>query len=104
MKRIVALSLCCALGLTFAACGDGSSTDGSAGTTGTHEHEYTTEVTAPTCTERGYTTYTCDCGETYVDDYVNAAGHSYGSSHDLLMGQLKITKAVQNQCEKREIV
>ena len=79
MKRIVALSLCCALGLTFAACGDGSSTDGSAGTTGTHEHEYTTEVTTPTCTERGYTTYTCDCGETYVDDYVNAAGHSYGS-------------------------
>ena len=36
-------------------------------------------VTAPTCTERGYTTYTCiNCGETYVTDYVNATGHTEG--------------------------
>ena len=39
-------------------------------------HSYTTAVTAPTCTEQGYTTYTCSCGETYVDDYVNATGHA----------------------------
>ncbi len=40
------------------------------------QHEYTTEVTAPTCTERGYTTYTCRCGYTYDADYVDALGHS----------------------------
>ena len=34
-------------------------------------------VTAPTCTEQGYTTYTCACGDSYVDDYTDAAGHSY---------------------------
>ena len=44
--------------------------------TGGHEHHYTPSVTAPTCTERGYTTYTCtECGESYVDDYTDALGH-----------------------------
>ena len=43
------------------------------------EHKYATEVTPPTCTEKGYTTYTCaDCGHSKVDDYVNALGHYYG--------------------------
>ncbi|MBR4432837.1 MAG: InlB B-repeat-containing protein, partial [Paludibacteraceae bacterium] len=33
-------------------------------------------VTAPTCTEQGYTTYTCkDGGDSYVSDYVEALGH-----------------------------
>ena len=40
-------------------------------------HQYTTVVTAPTCTEKGYTTYTCACGDSYVADYVDATGHAY---------------------------
>ena len=40
------------------------------------DHTYTTVVTNPTCTEQGYTTYTCDCGDSYVSDYVNANGHT----------------------------
>ena len=32
-------------------------------------------VTDPTCTEQGYTTYTCACGYSYKDNYVNANGH-----------------------------
>ena len=40
-----------------------------------HTHDYVTVVTAPTCTEKGFTTYTCACGETYVDDYVDTIGH-----------------------------
>ena len=44
------------------------------------EHNYTSVITPPTCTEQGYTTYTCDCGHTYVDDYVEALNHSYGAS------------------------
>ena len=35
-----------------------------------HEHEYVTVVTPPTCTEQGYTTYTCLCGDTYDGDYL----------------------------------
>ena len=42
-----------------------------------HTHSYNAVVTAPTCTEDGYTTYTCDCGDSYVADEVKAAGHSY---------------------------
>ena len=42
------------------------------------EHEYSAVVTAPTCTEGGFTTYTCTiCGESYVGDEVEATGHSY---------------------------
>ena len=40
-------------------------------------------VTAPTCTERGYTTYTCvDCGYSYEGDYVDALGHDYDENGD----------------------
>ena len=42
-----------------------------------HEHSYEAVVTAPTCTEDGYTTYTCICGESYIADVVPAPGHSY---------------------------
>ena len=42
------------------------------------EHEYESVVTAPTCTEKGYTTYTCQlCGDTYVADETEALGHSF---------------------------
>ena len=40
-----------------------------------HEHTYTAVVTAPTCTDKGYTTHTCACGDSYVDTYVDALGH-----------------------------
>ncbi len=39
------------------------------------EHKYETTVTAPTCTEHGFTTYTCECGDTYVDNFIDALGH-----------------------------
>ena len=42
-------------------------------------HTYESVVTAPTCTERGYTTFTCECGDSYVSDYVNATGHNHTS-------------------------
>ena len=46
-----------------------------------HVHTYDSVVTAPSCTEKGYTTYTCNaegCDYSYVGDYVDATGHSYG--------------------------
>ena len=44
-----------------------------------HEHSYTAVVTPPTCTEKGYTTHTCACGDSYVDTYTNALGHAWDS-------------------------
>ena len=43
-------------------------------------HDYKTVVTKPTCTEGGYTTYTCSrCAHSYVGDRVEALGHDYDS-------------------------
>ena len=41
-------------------------------------HSHKAVVTPPTCTVQGYTTYTCSCGDTYIDDYVAKAGHTPG--------------------------
>lgn len=63
----VLLGLLCALavGCFAAACNEA------------HEHDYTDVVTPPTCTEQGYTTHTCECGESYTDSYVDALGHDW---------------------------
>lgn len=43
-----------------------------------HAHSYTSNVTNPSCTEGGYTTYTCStCGDTYTADQKAATGHTY---------------------------
>ena len=52
-----------------------------------HEHDYEAVVTDPTCTEQGYTTYTCECGDSYVDDYVDATGHSYANGICTVCGE-----------------
>lgn len=41
-----------------------------------HTHIYSSTVVAPTCTERGYTTKTCECGDTLTVNYVEPMGHS----------------------------
>ena len=40
-------------------------------------------MTAPTCTNKGYTTYTCACGDSYTGNEVAALGHeAYTYSYD----------------------
>ena len=44
-------------------------------------HSYDEVVTAPTCTEEGYTTHTCSvCGDSYKDTAVDALGHTEGEA------------------------
>ncbi len=40
-----------------------------------HTHIYTKVITPPHCVEGGFTTYTCQCGHTYNDDFTDALGH-----------------------------
>lgn len=40
-----------------------------------HQHSYSSVITAPTCTTQGFTTYTCECNDTYVADYINVVDH-----------------------------
>lgn len=42
-----------------------------------HVHNYVPVVTDPTCTAQGYTTYTCACEDSYVNNYVDALGHDF---------------------------
>ena len=45
-----------------------------------HTHSYTSRLVSPTCTQQGYTVYTCSsCGYSYNSSYTSARGHSYGS-------------------------
>ncbi|MBQ7542080.1 MAG: DUF4091 domain-containing protein [Clostridia bacterium] len=48
-------------------------------------HSFDAEVTAPTCTKGGYTTYTCSvCGYTYTADETAALGHNWVGQKDLM--------------------
>ena len=47
-----------------------------------HEHSYTTQVVSPTCTEQGYTIYTCECGETYTEELPATGTTGKNSSTD----------------------
>ncbi len=43
------------------------------------QHTYKAVVTAPSCTSAGYTTYTCECGDQYIDNVIEALGHNWDS-------------------------
>lgn len=42
------------------------------------EHNYNKQTVEPTCTEHGYSVYTCpDCGKEYIGDYTDEKQHRY---------------------------
>ena len=43
-------------------------------------HHYEDSVTAPTCTEVGYTTHTCACGDSYVDSHTPMVSHTHADN------------------------
>ena len=58
--------------------------DKGAGTWSKTTHQYSSIVTAPTCTEAGYTTHTCSaCGDSYKDSTVDASGHDYEITYSI---------------------
>ena len=42
-----------------------------------HVHSYTATVVGPTCTDWGYTTHVCVCGDRYKDGCTKPLGHDY---------------------------
>ena len=44
-----------------------------------HKHSYEKKVVAPTCKAGGYTSYTCKCGDSYIDNETVKTEHSYAS-------------------------
>ena len=45
-----------------------------------HDHIYVETITKSTCEQKGYTTYKCTCGYSYIGSYVDELGHDYVSS------------------------
>lgn len=61
-----------------------------------HDHVYTSIVTAPTCTQQGYTTHTCsNCSDSYVDTYIDATGHNYENNVCTLCGERKTSVGLE---------
>ena len=54
-------------------------------------------VTKPTCTDRGYTTHTCHCGDTYVDNYTDALGHNLSD-----WAEIKAPSCTEKGTERRD--
>ena len=52
-----------------------------------HTHSYTEEVTPPTCTEQGYTTFTCECGDSYQGKFVPAEKHKFQEGFCTVCGE-----------------
>lgn len=70
---VVKPAMCAVTGLKVQVCECGKSRTESI----PFSHSYSSAVTEPTCTEQGYTTHTCaGCGDSYVDAYVDALGHT----------------------------
>ena len=66
---------------TLADNGNGTLTLSYTQATGECKHNYTGVITKPTCTNSGYTTYTCTlCGYSYIGDRTDAVDHSYSTT------------------------
>lgn len=57
-------------------------------------HDYKVVVTNPTCEEQGYTTYTCTCGHSYVDNYINTSWHNFINDSCTVCGEEEYTKGL----------
>ena len=65
---------------------------------------YQTKVTKPTCTEKGYTTYTCThCGYSYQSDKVKATGHSYGEWTTVTAATCTESGEEQRKCKNCDV-
>lgn len=69
-----------------------------------HEHEYKEEVISPDCTNRGYTIYTCECGDSYTDGYVDALGHDWSEWEEVRPATYKEAGLERRTCLRCESV
>ena len=61
-----------------------------------NDHTFTSKVTAPTCTEGGYTTKTCtNCGYSEITDKTAAKGHTPGAAATCTNAQICTTCGTQ---------
>lgn len=68
------------------------------------DHSYVAVITEPTCTEQGYTTYTCKCGDSYISDYVPMLVPSEGLICTLNLDYASYSVSGIGTCSDRKLV
>ena len=62
-------------------------------------HNYESVITAPTCTDRGYTTHTCSaCKYSYTNNYVKALGHTLGDWKTVTLATCTVDGEEKREC------
>lgn len=117
MKKLLAILMAFVLMVSLVACGGAADiaptdepTDSTEETNVTeapteaptepHEHKYSVEIIAVTCDEDGYTLYTCSCGDTYTEEYVEAEGHDWGEWETTKEATATTEGTAQRTCAK----
>lgn len=76
-KIMAALAVMLCLSAGVALCGFTTADTASAQAAEVCVHEYKTEIVDATCSEMGYTLYTCEkCGDSYQDDFTDTKAHN----------------------------
>ena len=65
-----------------------------------HKHSYTKATTEATCLTSGYTTYTCECGDSYISDEVGALGHNMKAYEMILEPSCVEEGLEQSKCSR----
>ncbi len=68
------------------------------------EHSFESVVTEATCLEKGYTTYICECGYSYVDSYVDIAEHNYENGDECVNCGYNRTSDCNCKCHEESII
>ena len=66
MKKLTYLILALLVGIVIISCDK------------PHEHSYSETNVEPTCLEKGYTEYKCECGDSYKNNFIDEKGHFFG--------------------------
>ena len=65
-----------------------------------HQHSYQKVATQPTCTQKGYATYTCECGDSYISDEIGALGHDVKAYEMILEPSCVAEGLEQTKCSR----
>lgn len=65
-----------------------------------HEHKYSERVVSPSCTSKGYTFHSCECGKAYADNYKDALGHQWGDWETLSEATITSKGLQQRICSR----
>lgn len=63
-----------------------------------HIHEYADKTIAATCTEDGYTSHICACGDSFTDSKTAATGHSFGEWYTTKEPTTSENGSAERQC------